>query len=101
MPRTPITRTMLKKHKGDLRKYYLEGGELASERAANMPGGYSDIPESDIRSIQIAERLYQANTPVKEPKKKKKKLPTFKEYGSGVKGLIKTRLAKYEEALGR
>jgi len=88
---------MLKKHKGDLRKYYLEEGELASERAANMPGGYSDIPESDIRSIQIADRLYQANIPVKEPKKKKKKLPTFYKKGKAVQGLIKARFDEIDK----
>uniref|UniRef100_A0A6H1ZKY1 Uncharacterized protein n=1 Tax=viral metagenome TaxID=1070528 RepID=A0A6H1ZKY1_9ZZZZ len=100
MARTPITKSMLKKHKGSLRGYYLAEGEEATVRAANAPGSFSDIPKSDIRSMQIADRLYKTTAPVERIKKKKGK-PTVKEYGRGVRGLIDSRLSKYEEALGR
>jgi len=90
MPRTPITRAMLKKHKGNLRKYYLEEGKMASERAANAPGSYSDIPKSDIRSMTIADRLYNPVETTEIPGKKKKK-PTFYKTGKAIQGLVKAR----------
>ena len=78
MPRKPIMRGMLNKYGGNLRDYYMTEGDRATERAANTPGSYRDIPKSDIRSMKIADRLKRypvrtATDTVKRRKKKKKK----------------------------
>ncbi len=108
MPQRRITREDLKKHKGSLRGYYLAEGDKASERAANAPGSYSDIPKSDIRSMRIAERLKDrgligGGAP---PPAGRRKKPLKRPVGAiaatmGVVGLIEKRQAVMQRALGR